>query len=254
MAGRSRIDKLMRSESHPIGTGTARMDRPRQTLLIDADDTLWENNVHFERAIEEFLDYLDHAQLSRSEVRAVLNEFEHATTRLHGYGAAAFTRTLRACYEHLRGGEIGPDDLRTVMDFGERILREEIDLLPGVESTLLALAQRHELTLFTKGHFEEQRLKIERSGIGHHFARHEIVAEKDAAAYLALVARLGADPARTWMIGNSPKSDINPALAAGLGAVFIPHSHTWALELAELNRSADRLLVVERFSDLPSHF
>jgi len=25
-----------------------------QTLLIDADDTLWENNIYFERAIREF--------------------------------------------------------------------------------------------------------------------------------------------------------------------------------------------------------
>ena len=38
----------------------------------------------------------------------------------------------------------------------------------------------------------------------------------------------------TWMIGNSPKSDINPALAAGLNAVFVPHGNTWILEHEEV--------------------
>ena len=38
------------------------------------------------------------------------------------------------------------------------------------------------------------------------------------------------------MIGNSPKSDINPALAAGLHAVFIPHDSTWVLEHEVVNQ------------------
>ena len=56
------------------------------------------------------------------------------------------------------------------------------------------------------------------------------------------------------MIGNSPKSDINPALAAGLGAVFIPHTHTWVLEKQDINEAAGRLLVLERFADLRLRF
>ena len=47
------------------------------------------------------------------------------------------------------------------------------------------------------------------------------------------------DPARTWMIGNSPKSDINPALEAGLNAVFVPHAHTWALENQDIGPGRD---------------
>ena len=52
------------------------------------------------------------------------------------------------------------------------------------------------------------------------------------------------------MIGTSPKSDINPALAAGLNAVFVPHAHTWAPERQEIEPGGGRLLVVERFADL----
>src|SRR5204863_8521229 len=112
----------------------------------------------------------------------------------------------------------------------------------------------HDLTLFTKGHPDEQTLKIDRSRLGVHFAHTAIVKEKDAAAYRALVAGRGMDPERTWMIGNSPKSDVNPALEAGLNAVFVPHAHTWMLEKCEIVPRNGRLLTVEGFGALRKLF
>jgi putative hydrolase of the HAD superfamily len=228
----------------------------RQHLIFDADDTLWENNIHFERAIEDFLDYLAHSSLSRDEVRAVLDEIEIANFRVHGYGSAAFSRNLRATYERLAEREINEYDLRRVMAFGERILSQPIELIDGVEETLQRLAEVHDLTLMTKGHPEEQQLKIDRSGIGSYFRHAEIVPEKDAESYRFLAESIGLDPDHTWMIGNSPKSDINPALAAGLNAVFIPHHATWRLEHQEIDPTLGRgrLLQVARFRDLADFF
>lgn len=225
-----------------------------QHLVFDADDTLWENNVYFERAIEEFLDWLDHATLTREEVRAVVDEIERANAGVHGYGSAAFARNLRQASEHLRQRHLDEAEIATVLGFGERILAQPLELIVGVEATLAALATRHDLTLLTKGHPEEQRLKIDRSGLGSRFRHAAVVPEKDAAAYHALVTELGLDPARTWMIGNSPKSDVNPALAAGLGAVWIPHPATWRLEHQEVTAGHPRLLTLERITDLLDHF
>jgi putative hydrolase of the HAD superfamily len=227
-----------------------------QHLIFDADDTLWENNIHFERAIEDFLDFLAHSTLSRQEVRAVLDEIELANFRVHGYGSAAFTRNLRLCYERLAERDIGEDDLATVTAFGERILVQPTALIEGVEETLTRLAGRHDLTLLTKGHPEEQQLKIDRSGLNDYFRHTEVVPEKEPATYAALVQRLELNPARTWMIGNSPKSDINAALAAGLNAVFIPHHATWRLEEQAISDGVGpgQLLVLERFRDLARHF
>lgn len=228
----------------------------RQHLIFDADDTLWENNIHFERAIEDFLDYLAHSSLSRDDVRAVLDEIEIANFRVHGYGSAAFSRNLRATYERLAEREINEDDLGRVMAFGERLLSQPIELIDGVEETLQRLAEVHDLTLMTKGQAEEQQMKIDRSGIGAYFRHAEIVPEKDAASYRFLVEAIGLDPVRTWMIGNSPKSDINPALAAGLNAVFIPHHATWRLEHQEIdqNLGSGALRQVARFTDLADLF
>jgi putative hydrolase of the HAD superfamily len=225
-----------------------------QFLLIDADDTLWENNVYFERAFDKFVAFLDHSSMTPRAVRAVLDEIEEANARIHGYGSLNFARNLRQCYEHLAERAVRAQDLRTVMAFAERILECPMETIAGVPETLEYLAARHDLTLFTKGNPEEQKLKIDRSGLGRFFRHTAIVKEKDTAAYLRLVAERQLDPARTWMIGNSPKSDINPAMDAGLHAVFIPHAHTWVLEKQEIRPGAGRLLALQEFRDLRQHF
>src|SRR5262249_13324934 len=74
---------------------------PGQTLLIDGDDTLWENNVYFERAIAAFISYLDHHEYSPAQVRQQLNAVERETILAHGYGLPSFTRSLVRCFERL---------------------------------------------------------------------------------------------------------------------------------------------------------
>ena len=227
----------------------------RLSLLIDADDTLWENNIYFERAFDAFCDFLDHSALTPPQVRDVLNEIELANATIHGYGSMNFGRNLQQAYQHLAEREINDDDLRHVLALAERILEQPIELIEGVEETLGYLSERHELTLFTKGNPDEQRMKVDRSELGRYFAHTAIVKEKDAAAYSRLVTERTLARDSTWMIGNSPKSDINPALEAGLNAVLVPHPHTWVLEHQDLRESGDgKFLRVERFADLRLHF
>ncbi|MGA2182583.1 MAG: HAD family hydrolase [Bryobacteraceae bacterium] len=225
-------------------------------LLIDADDTLWENNIYFERAFADFCDFLDHSTLSAAQVRATLDQIELANARVHGYGSLNFGRNLRQCYEHLAERNVREEDLNTVTRFAERILEAPMEVIDGVARTLEYLAARHHLTLFTKGHPEEQKLKIDRSGLGRWFGHTAIVKEKDAPSYRRLVEERGLNPAHTWMIGNSPKSDINPALETGLNAVLVPHEHTWRLEHEEVATPAAgrRLITVQRFADLTTLF
>ena len=224
------------------------------TLIVDADDTLWENNIYFERAFEAFCDFLSHSKLTAAQVRDILNEIETVNAKLHGYGSKNFGRNLQQAYRHLAEREIQEDDLRHVMSLAERILEEPIDLIEGVEETLAYLSARHDLTLFTKGNAEEQKLKLDRSGLAIYFGHTAIVKEKNAASYQALMRERKLNPERTWMIGNSPKSDINPALEVGIRAVFVPHLHTWSLEHEELRDGGDRLLRLERFAELREYF
>jgi len=228
--------------------------RERQHLIFDADDTLWENNIYFEDAFDRFFEFLGHSSLNPDQVRAALDEIEIVNNKIHGYGAKNFARNLAQCYRHLCERGIAEEDVQRVMRFAEEILDAPIELIPGVEETLALLAQVHELTLFTKGHPEEQHSKIDRSGLRAYFDHCAVVKEKNAAAYLSLAKERAFDASRTWMIGNSPKSDINPALQAGLRAVFIPHARTWTLEREEVPERHERLVCIEKFGELAKVF
>ena len=228
----------------------------RQTLLLDADDTLWENNIYFERAIAAFISYLDHRVHTREEVRERLNACERVTIAQFGYGLKSFRHSLVACFEQLSDGPVTPEKHARIVSFTEAIAAHEIELLAGVEETLRELANHHRLILVTKGNLDEQQDKVERSGLRELFAAVEIPQEKTPAMYRELAERHACDAANTWMIGNSPRSDINPALAAGLGAVFIPHDFTWVLEHEAVAAppQPDRLLELRSFPELLNYF
>jgi putative hydrolase of the HAD superfamily len=228
----------------------------QQHLLFDADDTLWENNVHFERAFDAFVAYLNHESLSVTEIRAMLDEIERATLVSHGYGARGFAHTLRETFHHITGSR-DEAQLAAVEALGLRILDLEIELITDVRRTLEALRPHHDLFLVTKGHVEEQRRKIERSGIADLFDATIVTEEKRVDTYRETVTVLDLQPARTWMIGNSPKSDILPALEAGINAIFIPHEMTWHMEHVEIAHDPawpGQLIEITRFTDLTTLF
>jgi putative hydrolase of the HAD superfamily len=236
--------------------GTPTRFAPGQTLLIDADDTLWENNIYFERAIAGFISCLDHHEYSPAEIRKKLNEVERETILAHGYGVLSFQKSLIGCFERLAHHRFTDEKRAQVASFAQTIMKQEIELLPGVAETLPVLSERHRLILVTKGNHAEQVDKFQRSGLQDRFAAVEIPPEKNPEAYQAICVKYALPPHTTWMIGNSPKSDINPALAAGLHAVLVHHPHTWVLEHEEIAPAPPKqnFLELGSFAVLTEHF
>ena len=232
------------------------------TLVFDADDTLWENNIYFLRAIEEYVGLLAPVAPDSREVERVLAEVEHEYIPVRGYGSRNFIDALHEVFRRVRsgpdgragtngrGGADGQAFSLAIEAIGERLLRHPIEPMPGVAMTLAALAERHRMIVFTKGDREEQSEKLERSGLRVYFERIEVAEEKDTPAFQKLVRHQGLKPETTAMIGNSPVSDILPALAAGLWAVFIPHRHTWHREDGSVDPH-HRLIITQSFSELP---
>ena len=227
-----------------------------QTLLIDADDTLWENNIYFERAIANFISFLNHHEYTPEQVRGVLNDVERECIVTHGYGLHSFAHALVQTFERISVEPITPALHETISGFAHTIAEHPMEIIREVPETLQYLSAKHHLMLMTKGAFAEQRGKIERSGLKEYFAAIEVVAEKDEAIYRQIISKYDLPTDSTWMVGNSPKSDINPALAAGINAVFVPHGNTWILEHDEVAEAKppSRLLVVESFAGLRKHF
>jgi putative hydrolase of the HAD superfamily len=226
----------------------------RQNLIFDADDTLWENNVIFERVVDDYIGWLAHPTLDATEIRKILADIEEANIVAHGYGSQVFLRSLADCFTHLAERPVGAVEQARFDDFAAAFTSGKIELIPAVEDVLMELATRHDLYLMTKGAQDEQARKIEASGLADRFLGIDIVPVKEPATYRRLVAERSLDAGRTWMIGNSPKSDILAARAAGLRAVFVPHPNTWAHEVADLDPADDGILEVQSLAELPRHF
>lgn len=229
-----------------------------QTLLIDADDTLWENNIYFERAIADFISFLNHREFTPHQVRERLNDVERESIKTHGYGIHSFANALCQTFQCLSVEALTGELRQQIRAFALSIAENPVEIIAGVPETLQHLtAREHHLILMTKGNPAEQLSKVERSGLKEYFAAVEVVAEKNAGAYQTVAEKYGLGADVTWMVGNSPRSDVNPALEAGLHAVFVPHDMTWVLEHEEIgtpSRAGQKLLKLERFSELQRHF
>lgn len=226
--------------------------RSSQTLIFDADDTLWECNKYFEDAIHRFIDFLHAEHLTREEIREVLDTFERA----NGYGARAFAKSMVETYREL-ATENNPGDEALIERLGLGILEQHMETIDGVAETLAALKPHHTLFLFTKGEEQEQQLKISRSPLANEFAAHIICDDKNPETYREIVESLGLEQANTWMIGNSLRSDILPALEAGINAIYIPNPHTWHMEHVELELNPSwpgTYRELESFAELTGEF
>jgi putative hydrolase of the HAD superfamily len=224
-----------------------------QNLLIDADDTLWENNIYFERVIQEARALLDCAGADSLSFRAELDETERRRIPWNGYGTVNFTSSLVETFIRFLPADSDQELPARVRQLSLAILDHPLEIFEGVLETLDYLASRHSLFLITKGDWEEQSAKIRASNLQGYFRTVEILPEKNTRAYSQLLDRHGLECSCSWMIGNSPRSDINPALAAGMNAVYIPHKHTWTLEHEEPAEHPS-LIELGKFSDLRLHF
>ncbi|MBI3935219.1 MAG: HAD hydrolase-like protein [Acidobacteria bacterium] len=220
-------------------------------LIFDADDTLWENNIYFERAIQEFLELMKLVSPDAAPIRDTLRQVEKELIPVGGYGSRNFIYALKETYCRLHNRKDGAAYLRGIERIGERLLNHPLDLRPGVSATLPLLAQHYRVMLFSKGDPREQSGKLQRSGLRQYFSRVIIVPEKDTPAYHTLLREHGLAPEKSFMIGNSPRSDVVPALAAGLWAVYMPHPNTWDYEEHPVEPHP-RLLRANSFEELPA--
>jgi len=229
----------------------------KPTLIIDADDTLWENNIYYEQCTAKFAELMVAQGFEREEAERIVDVVERERIPQVGYAPQEFARSLVFAYQRLcerHGRVVKKDEVSDdVWEIGQAMIAYPIVLLDGVAETLARLSDHCRLLLLTKGDGETQADKLARSGLGHLFDGVHVVPEKDAGVIRGLVAEYGLRPEQTWMVGNSPRSDINPALEAGIGAIHIPHPNTWNLEQEDVTEP-EQVIVLSCFEKLKTLF
>lgn len=208
------------------------MARALTTIGFDADDTLWRNEQFFRLTEDRFVALLG-AHGQAAEISGKLLEAERRNLAFYGFGIKGFVLSMIETAIEVTKGEVRASVIAEILAAGREMAAHPVETLPHVRETLEALAPDYRLVLITKGDLFDQERKLAASGLGELFDAVEIVSDKTASTYERIFARHGDGASRAMMVGNSLKSDILPALAAGAWAVHVPHELTWALEHAE---------------------
>ena len=196
---------------------------------FDADDTLWQNETFFRMTEQRFADLLsEHGE--HHVISERLLEAERRNLRHYGYGVKGFTLSMIETALEVTGHQISPVVIGEILSFGRQMLQNPVETLPHVHDTLEALADSFRIILITKGDLFDQERKLAQSGLGDYFDAVEIVSEKTPQTYERIFQRHADGAERSMMVGNSLKSDVVPAIAAGSWGVHVPHEMTWALE------------------------
>ena len=226
-------------------------------IIFDADDTLWENNIYYVRASNDFFDLIEEGGFPREEVVKAFDELELKVVRERGYGSHNFVYILEELFRQFSAHSKKSLNKEKFAEIIRRFTAHPINrpnLFEQVIETLKYLNNRYHLYILTKGDYDEQEGKIIRAGVADLVEKYFILPEKNDKAYRKLIEDNGWKPEETCMVGNSPKSDINPALRAGMYAIYIPYTDTWKLDDEPIEDKNGKLLVLERFSDLKNVF
>jgi putative hydrolase of the HAD superfamily len=202
------------------------------TIGFDADDTLWQNE-HFygltkERCFALLADYAEPDELS-----AHLLQTERRNLNRYGFGIKGFTLSMIETAIAVSEGTVPAPVVAEIIAAGRDMLSHPVETLPHVQDTLERLAGSYRLVMITKGDLFDQERKLAESGLAGFFAAVEIVSDKDVGTYERIFRRHGDGAERAMMVGNSLKSDVVPAIAAGSWGIYIPHNLNWVLEHAE---------------------
>ena len=201
------------------------------TIAFDADDTLWHNETLFALTQEKFrallAPYGDAVWIDQQLYATETRNLAH-----FGYGIKGFTLSMIETAVELTDGRIGGHEIGEIVEWGRTMLSSPVELLPGAEEVVAKLGEEYPLLLITKGDLFDQESKLARSGLGGYFRHVEIVREKDANVYAAILSKYGVAPNQFLMVGNSVRSDILPVLSIGGKAAHVPYTITWQHEHA----------------------
>ena len=230
------------------------MKKNFRIIAIDADDTLWDCQGHFERVMQQLYTELLPWTGTREEAARELFATERKNMRLLGFGTKAFTLSMLETAMRVSHYEMPTTKISEIQQMCYGLNEFPCTPLPYVRETLEALRERSQLSTFklvcfTKGELLDQEHKLERSGLGALFDDAIITSDKTQREFLRLCERYDIHPSELLMVGNSLKSDIAPALAIGAWGVYIPFHVTWELEHTE-HFEHERMVEISRFDEL----
>lgn len=212
-----------------------------RVIVLDGDDTLWMTQELYDDAKAQFFALLSELGHDRDAAAVKFSEIDVANVAQLGLSRRRFPGSMQETYEVIcREAGTVPDEaiVARVVALGNAVFDTVPSVRPDAAAMLNRLRQSYGLVLFTAGDRDVQRSRIEQSGLGVYFDAVHIPPEKTLDAWHGLLRAEGLTAASTWSVGNSVRSDINPALQLGLRCVVVA-ARTWNYESVALAEPPD---------------
>lgn len=209
-----------------------------KTLFFDLDDTLIKCSGYYDevedKAITELCKYTK--EYNYDELRKAFNIRQADNLLEYGYGPKNYILSLQQIAKEATKENYEKYDLEEYIEKVCAILYDlPMELLDGVEETVKYLYDKgYDMNIITKGMQDVQEKRVSKLTIKKYFKKYEIVGHKEKEDYLKITEKYGLDPKACYMIGNSPKGDINEAKLAGFNTIYIPNEYTWGYEDEEI--------------------
>jgi putative hydrolase of the HAD superfamily len=222
-----------------------------EMIAFDADDTLWQNESLYRQGRERFGKLMEKYKIA-GDIDEVVHEIEIQNIEYFGYGVVSFVMSLIESAFDLTNGQVSVADIRDLIDLSKEMISAEVQLLEHAGETVRKLSIEYPLMLITKGDLLHQQIKVEKSGLRDYFDTIEIVSDKEASTYSAILQRYEVSPSKFLMVGNSLRSDILPVIELGAWAVYVPNELTWTYENINLpDNPSSRYYQVDHLGMLP---
>lgn len=233
----------------------------RQQILFDLDDTLIHCNKYFGLVLGEFYtlihEWFAEYELTTDEIRQKQIEIDIASVHNVGFKSGNFPQSLINTYRYfcqrcLR--LIHPLEEEQLLKLGLSVYDLEVEPYPGMVETLESLkSDGHQLYLYTGGETSIQQRKIDQMKLNMYFEERIYIREHKNIHSLEQILQSGPfDRSSTWMIGNSLRTDVIPALTAGICSIHIQISNEWEYNIVELEESPEHILyTVSSIDEVP---
>ncbi|MDB5264596.1 MAG: ribA [Parcubacteria group bacterium] len=252
--GKHTIPAVFPEEGDYYFCKTASLDGTfRRTWIIDGDDTLWEDNIAYMKIVDDFIEHcLPYLQeITEQEVRQMIDDMEEKVILEHGFGAPGFKISLETIYANLLlSGKLIPRPTELFESIIPTLRSQPETLTADAIAVLSKLWKRGDgLVLYTQGPLSIQFEKIARSGLAEYFHALCVVKSKDVSSLGRLRYDFNLDSGEFLVVGNSLRSDIEPALQAGLRGIHFRNPNSWRVQnISDLDES--RYLSINSLTEL----
>jgi putative hydrolase of the HAD superfamily len=201
----------------------------RPWIIFDADNTLWLIEHLYDEARRELCRYVHTKGAAEADVDKFQRARDQELYASYGYTACRFARSFEDTILHFAPSAV-PDEIRHARSLALSVFERQATPVGGLDALLKTLRPHYVFGVITAGERWVQERRLKDFPLREMFDAIRIVERKDSGEFLRFCDEYGIDRARSWVVGDSLKSDVLPAQEAGLRAVWVRAANWTAVE------------------------